>query len=215
MPIQIQFSILIPIQTPSFIYVGKSDFFTFDHSITNFQCLIFLISVKCVICFQYFGQHIEIFWKKVYLIYFLICLELIPIQISQIRISMHCKNRLPIFPSQAKMSLTKLSLDRRVWFVTSRLGTGKLVPFLRCTLDADPDQDPSKWCGPGLIQFRIHDTPYKGIFKLSHKWIIGANCWTTSHLSLVLLLCFPCDSLFKKGFIKIVESWKSIIIELF
>ncbi len=51
-----------------------------------------------------------------------------------------CKKRLTIFPSPAGMSLTKLSPIRnkgiinnsrpgRVWLVTSRLGTGKLLTF--------------------------------------------------------------------------------------
>ncbi len=38
--------------------------------------------------FQYFGQHIEIFRKKVYFIYFFICLELLLIRIGRIRIGM-------------------------------------------------------------------------------------------------------------------------------
>jgi hypothetical protein len=45
---------------------NQNFFFTFSNSIVTLQCSFFLISVKCVICFQYFGQHIEIFWKKVY-----------------------------------------------------------------------------------------------------------------------------------------------------
>ena len=35
-----------------------------------------------------FEQHIEIFWKKVYLINFIICLELIPTRFGLIRIGM-------------------------------------------------------------------------------------------------------------------------------
>ncbi len=50
------------------------------------------------------------------------------------REAVHCKKGLAVFPSQAGMSLTKLSLGGkklnysrpgRVWSVTSRLGTGK------------------------------------------------------------------------------------------
>ncbi len=52
--------------TQSFTQVGKSDFFTFGHSIATLQCFIFLISVKCVICFRCFRKHIEISWKKVF-----------------------------------------------------------------------------------------------------------------------------------------------------
>ncbi len=62
--------------TPSFTPVGSAEFyFIFCHStalpVATLQCFIFLINVKYVICFQYFGQHIDIFWKKVYLINFL------------------------------------------------------------------------------------------------------------------------------------------------
>jgi hypothetical protein len=38
--------------------------FNFSHSIATLQCFIFLISVKCDVCFQYFGQHIEISGKR-------------------------------------------------------------------------------------------------------------------------------------------------------
>ncbi len=41
----------------SFTHVGKKIFFTFCHSIATL-CILFLISVKCVISFQYFEQHI-------------------------------------------------------------------------------------------------------------------------------------------------------------
>jgi hypothetical protein len=50
--------------TPSFTHVGNLFFFTFSYIIATLLCFIFHISVKCVKCFQYFGQHIEIFWKK-------------------------------------------------------------------------------------------------------------------------------------------------------
>ncbi len=52
--------------------------------------------------------------------------------------SPHCKKRLTNFPSPAGMSLTKLSPGReyfnyfwpeRLWLVTSRPGTGKLLTF--------------------------------------------------------------------------------------
>ncbi len=52
--------------------------------------------------------------------------------------NLHCKKRLLIFPPPARTSLTKLSLASnnfinsrpgRVWLVTSRLGTGKLLTF--------------------------------------------------------------------------------------
>jgi hypothetical protein len=46
---------------------------------------------------------------------------------------LNCKKRLAIFPSPAGMSQTKLSLSgnnlRRVWLVTSRLGTEKSLIF--------------------------------------------------------------------------------------
>jgi hypothetical protein len=51
---------------------------------------------------------------------------------------LHCKKRLSFFPAPAGMSLTKLSLDEKllnyprpgkVWLVSSRLGTGKTIPF--------------------------------------------------------------------------------------
>jgi hypothetical protein len=38
-------------------------FFTFSHNIATFHCVSFS-SVSIVSCFQYFGQHFEIFWKK-------------------------------------------------------------------------------------------------------------------------------------------------------
>jgi hypothetical protein len=38
--------------TTSFNYVGKSDFFTFGHSITNLKCFLFLISVKYIVIFN-------------------------------------------------------------------------------------------------------------------------------------------------------------------
>jgi hypothetical protein len=49
----------------------------------------------------------------------------------------HCKKRLSFIPPPVGMSLTKLSLagnnlmipGKRVWLVTSRLGTGKSVTF--------------------------------------------------------------------------------------
>ncbi len=69
--------------TPSFTYAGKSDFSYFWSQHCHITMFYFSLSVKCVKCVQYFGQHIEIFWKKVYFINFFVCLELIPIQIWQ------------------------------------------------------------------------------------------------------------------------------------
>jgi hypothetical protein len=67
--------------TSSITHVVKAKkFFTFCHRIAILQCFIFLISVRCVVCFQYFG--------KVYFINFFICLELIPNRFGLIRIGM-------------------------------------------------------------------------------------------------------------------------------
>ncbi len=61
----------------------KSDFFEFKSQHCHFTMFIFLISVECVICFQYFGKQIKIFRKKVFCINFFICLELKRIRIRQ------------------------------------------------------------------------------------------------------------------------------------
>jgi hypothetical protein len=74
--------------TPKCLKIRKKIFFQSQHCHFTVQCLIFLVSVKCVICFQYFGQHIEILWKKVYnFMNFFICLELLPIRIGLPRFS--------------------------------------------------------------------------------------------------------------------------------
>jgi hypothetical protein len=62
----------------------NQNFFTSSHSIATLQCLIFLITVKCVICFQYFRQHIEIFWKKQ--LFYVLVIDMVPIRIGWIRI---------------------------------------------------------------------------------------------------------------------------------
>jgi hypothetical protein len=75
MPIRIRIGIkTIPILRrilpPSVTHVRKSELFYFySQHCFIIQCFIFIISVKCVICFHYFGQHIEIFWKKVFFMY--------------------------------------------------------------------------------------------------------------------------------------------------
>jgi hypothetical protein len=46
---------------------------------------MFYLSHQCQSCHDslYFGQHIEIFWKKIKFIKFIICLELVLIRIRQ------------------------------------------------------------------------------------------------------------------------------------
>jgi hypothetical protein len=74
--------------TPRFKHVGESEFFSLlviALPVYNVFCL----SHQCQICHNcpYFGQHIEIFWKKSLVYYgnFFISLELIPIRIGRIR----------------------------------------------------------------------------------------------------------------------------------
>jgi hypothetical protein len=62
-------------------------FYTFSPNIATLQFFIFLISVKCVLCFHYFGQHIEK-WEKIQFINFFICLELIQVRTGRLRIAM-------------------------------------------------------------------------------------------------------------------------------
>ncbi len=51
--------------TPKFYICWKiRNFATFSQSIVTLQCFIFLISVRCVLCFQYFKQYVEISGKK-------------------------------------------------------------------------------------------------------------------------------------------------------
>jgi hypothetical protein len=50
--------------TRSFTHAGKSDIFTFSHSIASLQCFLFLVSDKTCHIFQYFGHHIDISGKK-------------------------------------------------------------------------------------------------------------------------------------------------------
>ncbi len=62
----------------------KSDFFEFKSQHCHFTMFIFLISVKCVIGFQYFGEANQNFSaKKAFCINFFICLELKGIWIRQ------------------------------------------------------------------------------------------------------------------------------------
>jgi hypothetical protein len=67
--------------TPSFTHVGKSDFyfiFTVVTSLPLYHVLSFSSVSNVSNVFQHSGQHIEIFWKKVYFINFFICLNLDP-----------------------------------------------------------------------------------------------------------------------------------------
>jgi hypothetical protein len=102
MPIRIQIFMLMPIRIgiktmpiltrilSQFLHVLKNkNFFLF--LVPALHCFNLLISVKWVIIFQYsFGkyEYIENLWKKDYFINFFICLELIPVRISRVRIGM-------------------------------------------------------------------------------------------------------------------------------
>ncbi len=123
MPIRSRISILMPIhiwngtktmpvQTRILPHVLKmlekpDFFFTFGQSIPSLPC--FYLSRQCQIChnFQYFGQHIQIFWKelffkKVKFINFIICLGLIRIRIGRIRIRIGLACNLDVDPDPRK-----------------------------------------------------------------------------------------------------------------
>jgi hypothetical protein len=65
-------------------------FYTLSHSAATVKCLSFSSVSYVSYVFSIFGQHTEIFWRKIYFLNFLICLEmeLMQIRIGRIRIDM-------------------------------------------------------------------------------------------------------------------------------
>jgi hypothetical protein len=59
------------------LHMLENQNYLFSHSIPTLQRFIFLISVKCVICFQYFDSILKFSGKKATFLSFFICLGLI------------------------------------------------------------------------------------------------------------------------------------------